>query len=62
MKSDTVTIIDSYDSLYKINGIKIKDNNDIKNEQLINVEDNIMEHIDNKKKQVIHNGYSNSSS
>ncbi|MDY3873925.1 MAG: type IV secretory system conjugative DNA transfer family protein [Megamonas funiformis] len=30
MKSDTVTIIDSYDSLYKINGIKIKDNNDIK--------------------------------
>ncbi|WP_302519336.1 type IV secretory system conjugative DNA transfer family protein [Megamonas funiformis] len=60
MKSDTVTIIDSYDSLYKINGIKIKDNNDIKNEQLINVEDNIMEHIDNKKKQVIHNGYSNS--
>ena len=60
MKSDTVTIIDSYDSLYKINGIKIKDNNDIKNEQLINVEDNIMEHIDNNKKQVIHNGYSNS--
>ncbi len=60
MKSDTVTIIDSYDSLYKINGIKIKDNNDIKNEQLINVEDNIMEHIDNKKKQVIHDGYSNS--
>ena len=49
MKSDTVTIIDSYDSLYKINGIKIKDNNDIN-----------MEHIDNNKKQVIHNGYSNS--
>ena len=60
MKSDTVTIIDSYDSLYKMNGIKIKDNNDIKNEQFINVEDNIMEHIDNNKKQVIHDGYSNS--